>query len=116
MVKADAYGHGAVEVSRVLVAEGHAAVGWLGDILLKSGARVVSHEIKPLLVANIAGGATQPLPVEFDTQIAAYLLNAALRSQPLHGLKSPFELAVGGTQSRLRINLELAREIGRREQ
>jgi DNA polymerase-1 len=68
---------------RVLVAEGHAAVGWLGDILLKSGARVVSHEIKPLLVANIAGGATQPLPVEFDTQIAAYLLNASLRSQTI---------------------------------
>ena len=68
---------------RVLVAEGHAAVGWLGDILLKSGARVVGHETKPLLVANIAGGATAPLPVAFDTQIAAYLLNASLRSQTI---------------------------------
>jgi DNA polymerase-1 len=68
---------------RVLVAEGHEAVGWLGDVLLKSGARVVGHETKPLVVANIAGGATQPLPVVFDTQIAAYLLNASLRSQTI---------------------------------
>jgi DNA polymerase-1 len=68
---------------RVLVAEGHAAVGWLGDLLLRSGAGVVGHETKPLLVANIAGGATQPLPVAFDTQIAAYLLNASLRSQTI---------------------------------
>ncbi len=68
---------------RVLVADGHEAVGWLGDLLLKSGARVVGHETKPLVVANIAGGATQPLPVVFDTQIAAYLLNASLRSQTI---------------------------------
>ena len=64
---------------RVLVAEGHEAVGWLGDLLLKSGAAVVGHETKPLVVANIAGGAAAPLPVAFDTQIAAYLLNASLR-------------------------------------
>jgi DNA polymerase-1 len=68
---------------RVLVAEGHEAVARLGDILLASGARVVGHETKPLLVANIAGGATQALPVAFDTQIAAYLLNASLRSQTI---------------------------------
>jgi DNA polymerase-1 len=68
---------------RVLVAEGHDAVGRLGDLLLRSGARVVGHETKPLVVANIAGGATQPLPVAFDTQIAAYLLNASLRSQTI---------------------------------
>jgi DNA polymerase-1 len=68
---------------RVLVAEGHEAVGRLGDLLLKSGARVVGHETKPIVVANIAGGATTPLPVAFDTQIAAYLLNASLRSQTI---------------------------------
>ena len=68
---------------RALVAEGHAAVGWLGDLLLKSGARVVGHETKPLLVANIAGGAASQLSVAFDTQIAAYLLNASLRSQTI---------------------------------
>ena len=68
---------------RVLVAEGHDAVGRLGEILLRSGARVIGHETKPLLVANIAGGATRPLSVAFDTQIAAYLLNASLRSQTI---------------------------------
>jgi DNA polymerase I len=68
---------------RVLVAEGHEAVSRLGDLLLRSGARVIGHETKPLLVANIAGGASTPLPVVFDTQIAAYLLNASLRSQTI---------------------------------
>ena len=68
---------------RVLVADGHAAVGWLGDVLLKSGVPVVGHETKPIVVANIAGGATTALPVAFDTQIAAYLLNASLRSQTI---------------------------------
>jgi DNA polymerase-1 len=68
---------------RVLVAEGHDAIGRLGDLLLESGARVVGHETKPLVVANIAGGAAKPLPVVFDTQIAAYLLNASLRSQTI---------------------------------
>ena len=68
---------------RVLVADGHAAVGWLGDVLLKSGVAVVGHETKPIVVANIAGGATTALPVAFDTQIAAYLLNASLRSQTI---------------------------------
>ena len=68
---------------RVLVAEGHEAVGVLGGLLLAAGMQVVGHETKPLVVANIAGGATQPLPVVFDTQIAAYLLNASLRSQTI---------------------------------
>jgi DNA polymerase-1 len=68
---------------RVLVAEGHDAVGRLGDLLLSSGAQVIGHEAKPLIVANIAAGASKPLPVAFDTQIAAYLLNASLRSQTI---------------------------------
>ncbi|MGA2512829.1 MAG: DNA polymerase I [Candidatus Limnocylindrales bacterium] len=68
---------------RVLVAEGHEAVGRLGNLLLESGARVIGHEAKPLMVANIAAGAARQLPVAFDTQIAAYLLNASLRSQTI---------------------------------
>jgi DNA polymerase-1 len=68
---------------RVLVAEGHEAVSRLAGLLVASGARVVGHETKPLVVANIAGGSSAPLPVAFDTQIAAYLLNASLRSQKI---------------------------------
>jgi len=68
---------------RVLVAEDHEAVGRLGAVLLMSGARVVGHDTKQLVVANMAGGAERPLPVAFDTQIAAYLLNASLRSQTI---------------------------------
>jgi DNA polymerase-1 len=68
---------------RVLVAESHDAVGRLGEALVASGARIVGHDTKQLVVANRAGGSEVPLPVAFDTQIAAYLLNASLRSQAI---------------------------------
>jgi len=45
---------------------------------------VVAHEAKPILVARFAADAGAPATqVEFDTQIAAYILNAALRSQSI---------------------------------
>src|SRR4029078_11591739 len=58
---------------------------------------IVAHEAKPILVARFAADAGAPgtqralIPhhgppgttVEFDTQIAAYILNAALRSQSI---------------------------------
>ena len=45
---------------------------------------IVAHEAKPILVARFATDATAPATqVEFDTQIAAYILNAALRSQSI---------------------------------
>ena len=45
---------------------------------------LVGHEVKPLLVARFAEDpAGRPTPVAFDTQIAAYILNAALRSQTI---------------------------------
>jgi DNA polymerase-1 len=45
---------------------------------------VVAHEAKPILVARFATDAGAPATqVEFDTQIAAYILNAALRSQSI---------------------------------
>ncbi len=68
---------------RVVVAEGHEAVARLGDLLVRSRIGIVGHDTKQLVVANIAGGATAPMSVAFDTQIAAYLLNAALRSQTI---------------------------------
>ena len=45
---------------------------------------IVAHEAKPILVARFAETAGAPATqVEFDTQIAAYILNAALRSQSI---------------------------------
>ena len=45
---------------------------------------VVGHEVKPLLVARIGDDPdADPTPVAFDTQIAAYVLNASLRSQTI---------------------------------
>jgi len=68
---------------RVLVAEGQEAVARLTALLLASGGTIVGHETKSLLVANTASGADRQLSVAFDTQIAAYLLNASLRSQTI---------------------------------
>jgi DNA polymerase-1 len=45
---------------------------------------IVAHEAKPILVARfVANPAAATTQVEFDTQIAAYILNAALRSQSI---------------------------------
>ncbi len=45
---------------------------------------LVGHEVKPILVTRFATDPGAPVTnVEFDTQVAAYILNAALRSQSI---------------------------------
>jgi DNA polymerase-1 len=69
---------------RVLAADGAAASDGLRRSLQRLGVPLVGHEVKPVLVAAIADDpSVEPLPVAFDTQIAAYILNAALRSQTI---------------------------------
>ncbi len=72
------------EDGRVIVTEGPAASDALRRALEAAGRPLVAHEPKPLLVARLAEDpAAVPTPVAFDTQIAAYLLNASLRSQAI---------------------------------
>ena len=69
---------------RVVAAEGPEAATELRRLLERLATPLVGHEIKPIVVASVAedpDGA--PPPVAFDTQIAAYVLNAALRSQTI---------------------------------
>jgi DNA polymerase-1 len=69
---------------RTVAAEGAEAADALRRLLVRMATPLVGHEVKPVLVAGLADepdGA--PLPVDFDTQIAAYILNAALRSQTI---------------------------------
>jgi DNA polymerase I len=69
---------------RTVAAEGAGAAEALRRSLVRLATPLVGHEVKPVLVAGLAdepNGA--PLPVDFDTQIAAYILNAALRSQTI---------------------------------
>jgi DNA polymerase I len=89
---------------RVVAASEDAAA--FGELLFAVGRPLVGHEIKPLLVWELArrdpaasaslsasGGSLPPLA--FDTQIAAYILNAALRSQSLADICSErLELAL----------------------
>jgi len=69
---------------RTVAVEGPDDAAALRALLLASGTPVVAHEVKPLLVLGIADDpAARPIPVAFDTQVAAYILNAALRSQTI---------------------------------
>src|SRR5947207_9854036 len=69
---------------RVVAVAGEDDVRRLRALLADTQTPLVGHEVKPLLVAGFADDpAAEPLPVAFDTQIAAYILNAALRSQSI---------------------------------
>jgi len=69
---------------RVVAADGPEASDALRHLVEAAGIPVVGHEIKPLLVARFAEDLDGPAtPVAFDTQVAAYILNAALRSQTI---------------------------------
>jgi DNA polymerase-1 len=67
---------------RVVAAEGPEASLALRRLLEALRMPLVGHDVKPLLTARFAESPdAEPLPVAFDTQIAAYLVNAALRAQ-----------------------------------
>ncbi len=76
---------------RVIAADGPEAAAGLRALLEERRPALVGHEVKPLLVAGLADAAeagtdlpaAEMLPVAFDTQVAAYLLNASLRSQTI---------------------------------
>jgi DNA polymerase-1 len=69
---------------RSVAADGAEAADALRRLLERSRVPLVGHEVKPVIVASLAEDpAAAPLPVAFDTQIAAYILNAALRSQTI---------------------------------
>jgi DNA polymerase-1 len=81
---------------RLIAASGDAAPA-LADAIFTSGRPLIGHEVKPLLVWELSRrdpGATTSLSasggslpaVAFDTQVAAYILNAALRSQSLQDI------------------------------
>jgi DNA polymerase I len=78
---------------RIVAAEEEAAEA-LASAVLQAGRPLIGHELKPLLVWELSrrdpsassslsvSGGTLP-QIRLDTQIAAYILNAALRSQTL---------------------------------
>jgi DNA polymerase-1 len=69
---------------RVVAAEGAEAADTLRRMVEGAGIPLVGHEVKPMLVARFVDDLQgQATPVAFDTQVAAYLLNAALRSQTI---------------------------------
>src|SRR5688572_29017286 len=69
---------------RVVAGEGAAAADALRRLLERLGTPLVGHEVKPLIVARFADDPASTSPeIAFDTQIAAYVLNAALRSQTI---------------------------------
>jgi DNA polymerase-1 len=68
----------------VIAADGPEAAGALRHLVERADVPLVGHEVKPILVARFAEDLdAAATPVAFDTQIAAYVLNAALRSQTI---------------------------------
>ncbi len=69
---------------RVVAADGQEAADALRHLLERLETPLVGHEVKPLIVARFAENPESSSPeIAFDTQIAAYVLNAALRSQAI---------------------------------
>ena len=69
---------------RVIAALGTEAADGLRRLVEARNLPLVGHEVKPILVARFAADLGAPATtVEFDTQVAAYILNAALRSQSI---------------------------------
>jgi DNA polymerase I len=69
---------------RAIAADGAEAADALRRLLERVGTPLVGHEVKPLIVARFADDPASGAPaIAFDTQIAAYVLNAALRSQTI---------------------------------
>jgi DNA polymerase-1 len=69
---------------RTVAVEGPDDAAALRRLLDRLAIPVVGHEVKPVLVARIGDDPdADPTPVAFDTQIAAYVLNASLRSQTI---------------------------------
>jgi DNA polymerase-1 len=69
---------------RVVVGEGAEAADALRGLVERLDRPLVAHEAKPILVVRFAADLEAPATrVDFDTQVAAYVLNAALRSQTI---------------------------------
>jgi DNA polymerase I len=69
---------------RVLAAAGPSDAGGLRKLVERLDVPIVAHEAKPILVPRFAADRAAPATrIDFDTQIAAYVLNAALRSQTI---------------------------------
>ena len=69
---------------RTVVAEGPLDVNRMRSMVERLEIPIVGHEVKPLLVARFADQPDdEPTAIAFDTQIAAYILNASLRSQSI---------------------------------
>ncbi|HEX9045075.1 MAG TPA: DNA polymerase I [Candidatus Limnocylindrales bacterium] len=69
---------------RALATDGPDASEALLGLIREVSPALVGHEVKPLVVrAIVADPIGRPPRVVFDTQVAAYLLNASLRSQSI---------------------------------
>ncbi len=69
---------------RTVAVEGPDDAATLRRMLDRLEIPIVGHEVKPLLVARIADDPdAAATPIAFDTQVAAYILNASLRSQTI---------------------------------
>lgn len=101
VVKADAYGHGAVPVARVLV---EAGAEWLGVALPEEGVRLREHGVQvPILVMG-------PTPPDLGSLLFGYRLDQ-MTYHPLHA--RALSQSVGASGGRVRVHLKIDTGMGR---
>lgn len=101
VVKADAYGHGALPVARTLV---EAGAGWLGVALPEEGVHLRDRGVQaPILVM----GPTAP---EESSVLSDYMLDQMVH-HPFHAWA--LSESVGGRKGRIRVHLKIDTGMGR---
>ncbi len=101
VVKADAYGHGALPVARTLV---DAGADWLGVALPEEGVDLRNHGVQaPILVMG-------PTPPDHGSVLLDHRLDQMIY-HPLHALA--VSQSVRGSKDRLRVHLKIDTGMGR---
>lgn len=107
VVKADAYGHGAVEVSRTALSSG---ADYLGVATVDEGVELRRANINaPILILAEPPVSSIPLLLAYHIMPSIYSPEFALayaETADMHGMKAPFHLAVNTGMNRIGVRSE----------
>lgn len=117
IVKADGYGHGAVQVARAAL---NAGAAQLGVATVNEGIQLRQAGITaPVLILSEPPAASIPLLLNYNLMPAVYTPEFAIAYGEVadsHGLRAPFHLAINTGMNRIGIRfdeaVEFARQIG----
>lgn len=112
VVKADAYGHGAVESSKVML---QAGADWLGVSNIDEAMQLRKANIKaPILILSQPPASTIPLLLGYGVTPTIYTPEFAIayaEAADLHGMKAPYHLAINTGMNRIGVRFDEAVEF-----